>query len=154
MYNYDNSLPQTDLYSTVCLWSNSRTQTRPYPTIAPHWSSLYPEYLSPSWDEDTQRAVVWTRLQEHRKLATQGIRAQYQALRQEQQTRVESRHGSSSRDTLVALLSPTHIEHRTSCCDITLCLNESGGESTVPATVLLPHAGGRMSNTKFLIPCC
>ena len=101
MYNYDNSFPQTDLHSTVCLWSNSRTQTRPYSTIAPHWSSSYPEYLSLSWDEDTQQAVVWTRLRKHRKLARKGladIREQYKALRQEQQTRVESRHEPSSRD--------------------------------------------------------
>ena len=101
MYNYDNSFPLTDLHSTVCLWSNSRTQTRPFSTIAPHWSSSYPEYLSPSWDEETQQAVVWTRLREHRKLARKGladVRERYQALRQEQQTRVESHHKSSSRD--------------------------------------------------------
>ena len=103
MYNYNNSFPQTDPHSTVCLWSNSRTQTRPYSTIAPHWSSSYPEYLSPTWDEDTQQAVVWTRLREHRKLARKGladIREQYKALRQEQQTCIESHHESSSHDML------------------------------------------------------
>ena len=103
MYNYDNSFSPTDPHSTVCLWSNSRTRTRPYSTIAPHWSSSYPEYLSPSWDEETQQAVVWTRLREHRKLARKGladVRERYKALRQEQQTRVESRHKSLSRDRL------------------------------------------------------
>ena len=69
--------------------------------IAPHWSSSYPDYLSPVWDEGTQRAVVWNRLREHRKLANrslQKINKRYKALRQEQQTQVESRHESSSRD--------------------------------------------------------
>ena len=103
MYNYDISFPQTDPHSTVCLRSNSRTQTRPYSTIAPHQSSSYPEYLSPTWDKDTQRAVVWMRLQEHRKLANRSlakINEQYKALRQEQQTQVESRHEPLSRDKL------------------------------------------------------
>ena len=102
MYNYDISFPQTNPCSTVCFWSNSRTQTHPHSTIAPHWSSSYPEYLSPTWDEDTQRAVVWARLQEHRKLANRSlarINEWYKALRQEQQTQVESSHESSSHDT-------------------------------------------------------
>ena len=105
MYNYDNSLPQTDLYSTVCLWSNSRTRTLPCSTIAPRWSLSYPEYLSPSWDEETQQAVVWKRLQDHRKLARQGVRERYKALRQEQQTRIESHHEPSSRDILSIYIS-------------------------------------------------
>ena len=102
MCNYDISFPQTDSHSTVCLRSNSRTQTRPYSTIAPHQSSSYPEYLSPTWDEDTQRAVVWTRLREHCKLANRSlasINKRYKALHQEQQTQVESRHEPLSRDT-------------------------------------------------------
>ena len=41
--------------------------------ITPHQSSHYPKYLSPTWDKDTQRAVVWTRLQEHHKLANQSL---------------------------------------------------------------------------------
>ena len=101
MYNYDISFPQIDPHLTVCLWSHSRTQTHPYNTIAPHQSSFYPEYLSPTWDEDTQRAVVWTRLREHRKLANPSlakINERYKALHQEQQTQVESRHKLSSRD--------------------------------------------------------
>ena len=71
--------------------------------IAPHLSSSYPDYLSPVWDEDTQRAVVWHRLREHRKLASHSLRKineRYKALRQEQQTQVESRHESSSRDNI------------------------------------------------------
>ena len=38
-------------------------------TMIPHWNTSYPKYLSPSWDKDTQRVVVWARLQEHCKLA-------------------------------------------------------------------------------------
>ena len=74
--------------------------------IAPHLSSSYPDYLSPVWDEDTQRAVVWHRLREHRKLASHSlhkINERYRALRQEQQTQVESRHESSSRDIMLFL---------------------------------------------------
>ena len=70
-------------------------------TIAPHLSSSYPDYLSPVWDEDTQRAVVWHRLREHRKLASHSLRQineRYKALRQEQQTQAESSHEPSSRD--------------------------------------------------------
>ena len=75
--------------------------TNSLPTIAPHLSSSYPDYLSPVWDKDTQRAVVWQRLREHRKLASQSLKKineRYRALRQEQQTQVESRHEPSSRD--------------------------------------------------------
>ena len=102
MYNYDTSFLQTDPRSTVCLRRNSRTQTCPYSTIAPHQSSPYPEYLSPTWDKETQRAVVWTRLCEHRKLASQSLKRvneQYRALRQEQQAQAEPRHEPSSCDT-------------------------------------------------------
>ena len=84
------------------LWDTSLSST-----IAPHLSSSYPDYLSPVWDENTQRAVVWSRLQEHRKLANrslQKINERYKALRQEQQTQVESRHESSSRDTTAGLV--------------------------------------------------
>ena len=85
----------------MCLWRYSRTQTRPYLTIALYKSSSYPEYLSPTWDKDTQQAVVWGRLREHCKLANRSlakINERYKALRQEQQTQVESRHELSSRD--------------------------------------------------------
>ena len=95
-------------HSLVCLWSNSRTLTH-YKAIAPHLSSSYPDYLSPVWDEDTQRAVVWQRLREHRKLASQGLKKineRYKALRQEQQTQAESRHEPSSRDSRLHGLPP------------------------------------------------
>ena len=54
-------------------------------TIGPHWPSSYPEYLSPDWDKDGQRRVVWSRLQSQRaKLATLlKQKEQYLALRQE-----------------------------------------------------------------------
>ena len=70
-------------------------------TIAPHQSSSYPEYLSPTWDEHTQRAVVWTRLRENHKLANHSlakINEHYCALHQEQQTQVESSHKPLSCD--------------------------------------------------------
>ena len=35
-------------------------------TIAPHWSSSYPGYLSPDQDEGEQRRIVWSRLHDHR----------------------------------------------------------------------------------------
>ena len=75
--------------------------TSSFPTIAPHLSSSYPDYLSPIWEEETQRAVVWNRLREHRKLAHRSlskINERYKALRQEQQTQAESRHEPLSRD--------------------------------------------------------
>ena len=90
------------IYSTVCLWSYSRTQNSSITAIAPHWSSSYPEYLSPTWDENMQRAVVWTRLQEHCKLANHSLSKQtkwYHALWQEfQKTQVKSSHEPLSHD--------------------------------------------------------
>ena len=65
MYSYNISFTQTDLLSTECLWSNSRTQTH-HKAIAPHWSSSYPEYLSPDQDQREQGRVVWSRLHNHR----------------------------------------------------------------------------------------
>ena len=129
MYNYNNLLPQTDLRSTVCLWSNSRTQTHSHSTIAPHWSSSYPDYLSPSWDEDTQQTVVWARLREHRKLAQQGlaeVRERYNALHQEQQARVELRHELSSRDIKSNL--PT-VSRAQKVFKAGLALNTRGGRN-------------------------
>ena len=46
-------------------WSISGTQT-PHEAIAPHWSSSYPDYLSPEQDEGEQRRIVWSRLHNHR----------------------------------------------------------------------------------------
>ena len=73
-------------------------------TITPHWSSSYLEYLSPHWDTNTQCAVVWTRLQEHCKLANHSlakVNKRFRALRQEQQaTQVKSSHESLSCDNL------------------------------------------------------
>ena len=65
-------------------------------TIAPHQSSHYPNYLSLTWDKDTQRAVVWMGLCEHRKLANRSlakVNEQFLALCQEQQsTQAKSSH--------------------------------------------------------------
>ena len=35
-------------------------------TIAPHWSSSYPEYLNQNQTSEEQRNVVWSRLRDHR----------------------------------------------------------------------------------------
>ena len=65
-------------------------------TTSPTRSTSYPKYLSPTWDKDTQWVVVWTRLQEHRKLANHSlacINEQFRALHQEiKQTQVKSSH--------------------------------------------------------------
>ena len=69
--------------------------------IAPHWSSSYPKYLSPSWDNDTQRAVVWTRLQEHCKLANCSlakVNKHFWVLCQEQQALAKQSHELLSHD--------------------------------------------------------
>ena len=72
-------------------------------TIGPHWASLFPEHLSPDWDKDQQRRVVWHRLRELRTLASRKPSKQterYHALRQEyQKTQVESSHNLLYRDT-------------------------------------------------------
>ena len=66
-------------------------------TIGPHWPSSYPEYLSPDWDKDEQRRVVWNRLLSQRaNLATLSKQKErYLALRQElnpRTTQVGSSH--------------------------------------------------------------
>ena len=73
--------------------------------IGPHWPSSYPEYLSPDWDKNEQRRVVWNRLQNQcsnlaSRLSKQKER--YLALRQElnpRTTQVESSHDPLYRDT-------------------------------------------------------
>ena len=79
-------------------------------TIAPHWSSSYPEYLSPNWDKDTQQAVVWMRLLELRckpaNCSLAQVNEHFCALRQEQMlTQAESSHEPSPRDKYVIKLS-------------------------------------------------
>ena len=122
MYNYDISFPQTDPLNSVPL--ERLRDTSSLSTIAPHWSSSYPHYLSPDWDENTQRAVVWNRLQEHHKLANrslQKINERYKALRQEQQTQVESHHESSSCDTTLCHIFP----HGIYClCFFSFCIRQ------------------------------
>ena len=74
-------------------------------TIAPHWSSSYPEYLSTDQNPTEQRRVVWARLHSHRaNLAKRllSVREQYLAARRELQsgtTQVESSHEPLFRDT-------------------------------------------------------
>ena len=73
-------------------------------TIAPHWSSSYPEYLSADQDKEEQRRVVWSRLHSHRaKLAGRLSKQKewYFALRKElnpKTTQVKSSHEPSFRD--------------------------------------------------------
>ena len=82
--------------------------------IAPHWSSSYPECLSPTWDKDTQRAVVWMRLQEHHKLANRSlakVNEHFCALCQEaEETQAESSHKLLSHDIKLNLLVVSRAE--------------------------------------------
>ena len=77
--------------------------------IGPHWPSSYPDHLSPCWDKDEQRRVVWSRLRELRTLASQKPSKQtelYHALCQEyQKTQVESSHDVTS--LIIFFLSQT-----------------------------------------------
>ena len=74
--------------------------------IAPHWSSSYPEYLSPDQDKREQRRVVWARLQSHRSNLANRLseqKNQYLALCQElnpRTTQVESSHKPLFHDIL------------------------------------------------------
>ena len=101
---YNISSTQTDPLSTEYLWSNSGTQTH-QTTIAPHWGSSYPEYLSPDQDKEEQRRVVWSRLHDHRANLANRLKAtreRYLAARRElnpRTTQVESSHDPLYRDT-------------------------------------------------------
>ena len=78
-------------------------------TIAPHWSSSYPEYLSPNQDQEEQSRVVWSRLHDHRanlanRLAT--TRDKYYAARRAlnpRTTQAESSHDPLYRDIWAVL---------------------------------------------------
>ena len=78
-------------------------------TIAPHWSSSYPMYLSPEQDKE-QRSIVWTRLWSHRANLASRLSEQknhYLALRQElnpSSTQVKSSHEPLFRDRAAQLL--------------------------------------------------
>ena len=73
--------------------------------IAPHWSSSYPDYLSPEQGEGEQRRIVWSRLHNHRaNLANRlaSTRERYLAARRElnpRTTQVESSHDPLYRDS-------------------------------------------------------
>ena len=71
-------------------------------TIGPHWPSSFPKYLSPNWDNNEQRRVVWSRLQGLRTLASRKpskTTERYHALHQEyQKTQVEPSHEPLFRD--------------------------------------------------------
>ena len=103
---YNISSTQTDPLSTEYLWSNSRTQTR-HKAIAPHWSSSYPEFLSPNRDKEEQQREVWSRLHSHRaNLANRltSTRDKYFAARRAlnpRTTQAESSHDPLYRDTTV-----------------------------------------------------
>ena len=102
LYHYNLSFTQTNL-TQLCAFRVAQDTDSSIATIAPHWSSSYPEYLSPTWDENMQRAVIWMRVQEHHKLANQSLSKQterYHALHQEfQKTQAKSSHKLLSRDT-------------------------------------------------------
>ena len=86
-----------------CPWSISGTQTS-HRAIAPHWSSSYPDYLSPDQDEGEQRRVVWHRLYNHRtNLANRLARTRERYLEARRAlnprtTQVESSHDPLYRD--------------------------------------------------------
>ena len=96
--------------STEYLWSSSRTQTRPK-AIAPHWSSSYPEYLSPIQGQEEQRRVVWDRLHSHRASLAKRLsttKERYLTARRElnpKTTQAESSHDPLYRDTCQGSLS-------------------------------------------------
>ena len=77
-----------------------------YSTIAPHWSSSYPGYLSPDQDQEEQQRVVWARLHSHHSNLAHRLSKQkehYLALGQElnpKMTQVESSHDPLYRDKL------------------------------------------------------
>ena len=77
-----------------------------YKAIAPHWSSSYPEFLSPNQSQEEQRRVVWSRLHDHRaNLANRLIstRDKYLAARRAlnpRTTQAESSHDPLYRDNL------------------------------------------------------
>ena len=118
--NTTTNCPLRPIPSTECLWSISRTQTR-HKAIAPHWSSSYPEYLSPIQDQEEQRRVVWSRLHNHwanlaKRLST--TKDQYLAARRElnpRMTQVESSHDPLYRDTQLR----GDRSEWTRCCSIT-----------------------------------
>ena len=89
---------------TECLRSNSRTQTH-HKAIAPHWSSSYPEYLSPDQDQEEQGRIVWSRLHNHRvNLANRLARTRDRYLEARRAlnprtTQVESSHDPLYRDS-------------------------------------------------------
>ena len=114
LYHYNLLSTQTDLLNCVPLELLQDTDLS-ISTIAPHWSSSYPEYFSPDWDKDTQWAVVWTRLQElwHKlanwSLAT--VNERLLALHQEQQlTQAKSSHKLLSGDIKSNLLTASRAE--------------------------------------------
>ena len=73
-------------------------------TIAPHWSSSYPKYLSADQDKEEQQRIVWSRIHDHRANLAKRLlstRERYLAARQElnpKLTQVESSHGPLFRD--------------------------------------------------------
>ena len=114
MYYYNISSTQTDPLSTECLWSSSRTQTR-HKAIAPHWSSSYPEYLSPDQDQGEQRRIVWSRLHDHRtNLANRLARTRDRYLEAHRAlnprtTQVESSHDPLYRDNADRIAQDHHL---------------------------------------------
>ena len=81
--------------------------------IGPHWASSFPNYLSPDWDKDKQRQVVWRRLWELRTLASRKPSKQteqYHTLCQEyQKTQVKSSHDPLYRDKIRLLIVHTSV---------------------------------------------
>ena len=81
-------------------------------TIAPHWSSSYPEYLSQNQTPEEQQSVVWSRLHSHRTNVAKRLskeRERYLAVRRElnpRTTQAESSHEPLSRDIVLQEIEP------------------------------------------------
>ena len=77
-------------------------------TIAPHWSSSYPEYLNQNQSPEEQQSVVWSRLCNHQATVAKRLskeKERYLAARRElnpRSTQAESSHESLSRDSTVS----------------------------------------------------
>ena len=90
-------------------WELLQDSDSSYSTIAPHWSSTYPEYLSLDLTKEEQRRIVWSRLYSHRYNLAERLKTtkeRYLQARRElnpRSTQVESSHDPLYRDTQVAL---------------------------------------------------
>ena len=90
-------------------------------TIAPHWSSSYPKYLSSDQDKEGKRRVVWARLHSHCSNLAQRLseqKKQYLTLHQElnpRMTQAKSSHEPLFRDRGPQRSTKTCPRHLSAC---------------------------------------